>query len=590
MTVYNNNNAKRFRRGALILASAVCLWPAASALAALEEPFSYPEKEHARISYAELPRTGVTTEEMQALADRMKELASGEGNAEAVKETCLEMIREYDRQMVQVTLLMNESASDTTDQALSDASEEADARISDVYDIMMDGMKAAAGSSYKDDLSECFPDDSWVPYILSYEPYSEEELGNRSEAGSLVMDYYEDSGYDVSAWVDGEEWSFEKYLETEDMTEEQEEKVLTALYQAENEILGEYYLKLLKTRTETARLAGYESYTGYAYEAVYDRDYEPEEIRSLQASVKEVIAPLYKALTEVRDDMETSDLATLGDGDMEQVLSDLRPQIGAVSPFLEEAFDYLQTYKTYDADTSSLKRDMSYTIELPYYGSAMIFSKMSGGCEDYRTMIHEFGHYNALFHYPENSMFTYSVSDVDEVQSQGLELLFNSRWKEIFGEETGAYMEINTLTEILASVLSGMAMDEFEQTVYDNPDMTLPEINALMKELMIGYGLYTSEADVYSWVETTHLFEQPFYYISYATSALAAFEIWMEYQDNPDLAVRKYLEITNYHGEYYFLDTLELCGIPDPLKEEEIRRIAAYLEEYLELEELEDAA
>ena len=78
---------------------------------------------------------------------------------------------------------------------------------------------------------------------------------------------------------------------------------------------------------------------------------------------------------------------------------------------------------------------------------------------------------------------------------------------------------------------------------------------------------------------------------SYATSALAALEIWMTAQTDPEEAVREYLDLTNCHGEYYFLYTLEMCGIEDPLQEEEIRKIAEAVRDYLSAGEiLENAA
>ena len=563
---------------------------AAAAAFGAEEDFSYPEKKHEPVCYADLPCTGVETDTMTALASEVKALSSQAGNEEKVRELCDRMIKEHCRQAEQYTLLMNKSAADFSDETLSEMLEDAELQMDQVYDIMMEGLQAAA-QSYGDAIEACFPDESWLPYIREYEPYSEEESSQRSEETGLELAYYAEAGYDVIAWVDGDEWSFERYNETEFDSEEEDLKVLTALYQASNAVLGEDYRELVRSRASLAKINGYENYAEYAYKEVYDRDYTREDLQELQKAVKEEIVPVYQELEEMVSDIKPEEADTLGGGDFERVLADIRPFIGEVSPFLEEAFDFLQEYRMYDADTSSLRRSTGYTVGLPYHGTAMIFDQMTGDYQDYFTAVHEFGHFNTAFHDPAPTMFTYSVTDVDETQSQGLELLFMPLWEEVFPGELGEYLKYAALCNILNSVLDGMAMEEFEQTVYTNPDMSLDEINELRVSLLQDYGIYGDETDRYYWTEITHLFDMPFYYTSYATSALAALEIWMTAQTDPEEAVREYLDLTNCHGEYYFLYTLEMCGIEDPLQEEEIRKIAEAVRDYLSAGEiLENAA
>ena len=544
--------------------------------------FSYPEKKHTEIAYADIPVTGVETETMSRMAEQMKTLQDQKEAGDEVKALCEDMITEYDRLSTQYTMAMNLSAADFSDEALSEEQEQAETTLYKAYDILMEGLKYAADGPYAEEIEDCFPDDSWLPYIRDYEPDTEEESAQLSEETELELAYYGEVGYDVTAVVEGEDWSFERFNETEDLSEEESTRILTALYQEENDSLGESYRQLVRSRTGTAMLYGYDNYAEYAYKELYDRDYSCEDIEAIEEAVKERLVPLYTELGGLLELLETEETDSLGNGDIEQIMSDIAPQIKEVSPCLEEAFQFLRDFHMVDADESVLRRDISYTVSLPYYGSAMIFSRMSGNYQDYQTMIHEFGHFNAGFHDPTRALFSYSVSDVDEIHSQALELLFMPCWTTIFPGECGLFMTYDVLHEMLYSVLDGMAVEEFEQTVYRNPDMTLDGINELMKKVKTDYGIYEDETDLYDWVEVTHLFDMPFYYTSYATSALASLEIWADSLADREAAVRKYLDITTFNGEYYFLDTLEICGIDNPLTENAVGRIAGTIQDYLE--------
>lgn len=64
--------------------------------------------------------------------------------------------------------------------------------------------------------------------------------------------------------------------------------------------------------------------------------------------------------------------------------------------------------------------------------------------------------------------------------------------------------------------------------------MTLEEVNELHSEI---FYQFTGSELYYEWVEIHHHFETPFYYISYATSAISALEIWAQSLDDRNQAV-----------------------------------------------------
>ena len=76
--------------------------------------------------------------------------------------------------------------------------------------------------------------------------------------------------------------------------------------------------------------------------------------------------------------------------------------------------------------------------------------------------------------------------------------------------------------------------DELQEYAYTTPDLTLEMLNRKSAELMAEYGQtpFGPEGIDYTWVEVTHTCEAPMYYISYATSAMIALELYLDAHQN----------------------------------------------------------
>ena len=156
---------------------------------------------------------------------------------------------------------------------------------------------------------------------------------------------------------------------------------------------------------------------------------------------------------------------------------------------------------------------------------------------DYRdasTVIHEFGHYYNFYLMPEPQWNDSNNLDAAEIHSQALELLMHPYYDQFFSADQAEGQKIFSIYSMLSAILQGCAEDEFQQAVFANPDLTLDEVNESHAEIMFNY---TGAEMAYEWVEIHHHFETPFYYISYATSAISALEIWAQSVDNREQAL-----------------------------------------------------
>ena len=133
---------------------------------------------------------------------------------------------------------------------------------------------------------------------------------------------------------------------------------------------------------------------------------------------------------------------------------------------------------------------------------------------------------------------------------------------------------------LVDSVLQGCAEDEFQQAVFEDPDMPLDEMNLLHAQI---YQDYMGYPLVYEWVDIHHHFETPFYYVSYATSAVSALELWADALENRDKAMQIYDKLTQYTINVEYLETLKEVGLSDPFSSDCVQRVAQALNDEMQL-------
>ena len=83
----------------------------------------------------------------------------------------------------------------------------------------------------------------------------------------------------------------------------------------------------------------------------------------------------------------------------------------------------------------------------------------------------------------------------------------------------------------------------------------------------------------YDWVLTSHNYDQPFYYISYAVSAVPALEIWEIAQEDLDQACSIYNDLVTAGERGTLEDTLQACGLQSPFAEGRIEELSETLSE-----------
>lgn len=385
--------------------------------------------------------------------------------------------------------------------------------------------------------------------IAAYEPMSDREWELAMEEAERINEYFEviNTAYEEAVYFYRDsQWTWEKMsgIAGDTLYAKDYEGYLEVYYGLDkwvNEQVGPLFLELLQIRAEIAQLAGYDSYADYAYEYTYGRDFTTGDAQLLCDSVKELAAEYY-------NDLYYSDLRhAYGDVypqmDGPELIAALGEHLAPFGEELQQAWAFMDEHGLCVLSSSPDAQAGAYTTELTYYRSPFIFQAMAGDCYDFSTLTHEFGHFADAYYNPTPNLLT-SVGSYDlfEIHSTGLEVLFTEVYDQVYteGADTAAFI---TLAGQLENIFDGCIMDEFQRRLYENPDMTLSEINRLYRDISAEYGVYEPMEVNYSWVYVSHNYESPLYYISYAVSSLASLQLWDICQTDPEAAVDAYLAI-----------------------------------------------
>ncbi len=463
---------------------------------------------HADVDYADMAWYRYDMTPLEEAADR---LASAEDEAEA-QELYTWLLREYARLKTLDELAWIDFYAYGAD---------ADREACQVTDEMVTAAGNALYSAVSDALSG--------PLAREFSAFVGEEI---SEA---LIDYEEMSDRELA--INNRETELQ--LEYNDLIGRKDLSDPEINYRA-----GEILLEMVGIRNEKAAICGYDSFAEYAYENYFVRDFAPEDARKLSDAVKPYARRYFANCCYC--DAFYADLGSAADRTPEELVDLLAYYAPQISPEAAEAQRYMQRHGLYLLGREGDIADLGYTTTLDFFNAPFLYNSLYGTIGDVQSMFHEFGHYyDAYVNLPENVLLSAGSYDVFEIHSTGLEALSYGWYDEIFGDKAEE-ARIYCLDGMIYNVITGCIYDEFQQYVYSHPGMTVDDINDVFSRIQKSYGVPSwARSDAFQWMNVSHNFESPFYYISYAVSALAALQIWSRAQWDREEAVTLYNDLVS---------------------------------------------
>lgn len=418
-----------------------------------------------------------------------------------------------------------------------------------------------------------------VNSLLSGKTASAAELSELAAIRGMAEEYWNLAEKEYTVTYQGKRYTFEDLADIAD--DEVYNEVYLLLAKERNAGLSALLARTIPSANSYAVRKGYASYAEYAYAQEYGREYSPEDATKLYAAVKEYIVPLYNRVNKIlsaNGRFDHSELLAHGFADNEAMVEAAAKYMPEVSDEYAAALNLLREKELADLSENPDRIGISFTTYIPYYSIAMIYSgTQDGEPQDLSTFVHEFGHFAYYMYMQEETPL-----DISEFYSQGMEALYCNFADDLFGEAGDTY-RLEHLESLLKSIVNGCLFDEFQVQAYHMSNPTAADLNRLYYKLSLDYGFTYAHNDdqAYNWVTTPHTFIQPFYYLSYAASALPSAELLVRADRDFEDAADKYLSMAaGYRGQTY-TEFFREFGFEDIFDSGDIAELASGLEDYL---------
>ncbi len=366
--------------------------------------------------------------------------------------------------------------------------------------------------------------------------------------------------------------------------------------------LDEIYDKLVKIRTKMGRKLGHEGFSPLGYLQMQRNCYTKDDIAKFRQNVLKYLVPLAtKIRAKVGKDLGIekqyyydNSVFTKDEpkpiGTSEQLFDAASKMYNEMSAETGDLFDTMRKSECFDVESREGKWGGGYCDGLPKYRLPFILANWNGSAGDVDVLTHEFGH--ALEYYKSfdiESDFLSSISmETAEVHSMSMEFLAYPWLELFFGDKTEEY-KFYHIGGAVTFIPYGTIVDCFQQTCYDNPDMTPTERNQLFNKLekeflphMTTEGIPALQ-DGRRWQRQAHIFESPFYYIDYCFAQFTALQFLALSQQDYDSAFKKYIKFLELGGTKPFTELLDECGLLSPFEEESFKLVVASCEKLLDL-------
>jgi M3 family oligoendopeptidase len=234
------------------------------------------------------------------------------------------------------------------------------------------------------------------------------------------------------------------------------------------------------------------------------------------------------------------------------------------------------------------KASGGYCTYINNYKSPFIFSNFNGTSGDIDVLTHEAGHAFQVYsssHYevPEYNWPTYEAC---EIHSMSMEF-FTWPWMESFFKEDTDKYKYSHLSSALLFLPYGVAVDEFQHFVYENPSATPKRRKEVWRELELKYLPHRNHEDneyLISggfWQRQGHIFNSPFYYIDYTLAQICAFQFWKRSREDTESAWRDYAYLCKQGGSKPFTQLVAAANLDSPFEQGSVESVVKEIEEYL---------
>lgn len=362
------------------------------------------------------------------------------------------------------------------------------------------------------------------------------------------------------------------------------------------------YDDMVRMRHNIAQELGFRNFVEVGYARMRRTDYTPAMVANFRRQVRELIVPLASELYERQRRRLNLDRLKYYDeeykfptgnpkpqGTPETIVANAGQMYRELSPDTDAFFRYMQDTQLMDLVNRDGKATGGYCTYMGLYKAPYIFSNFNGTSGDIDVLTHEAGH---AFQVWSSSRFAFEeyqwpTNDAAEIHSMSMEF-FTWPWMHLFfGDDTEKYFYMH-LSSGIHFLPYGVAVDEFQHIVYENPDMSPADRNAAwsaLEKTYLPHRDYDGHAYLEAgklWQRQNHIFNSPFYFIDYTLAQICAFQFWLKDRQNHEKAWRDYVRLCKAGGSRAFLDLVKLARLRSPFEDGCIESIVGEIRRFLD--------
>ncbi|PIC77775.1 oligoendopeptidase F [Sporosarcina sp. P19] len=359
--------------------------------------------------------------------------------------------------------------------------------------------------------------------------------------------------------------------------------------------------RLVAVRHEIATTLGFKSFTELGYIRMDRIGYDAHMMENFRNQIRTHVVPLAEKIRGMQsrrigisqmkfydEPLHYAEGNPQPKGSPEWILENGQKMYQELSRETGRFFDYMKRKNLLDLVAKKGKEAGGYCTFIDNYDSPFIFSNFNGTSSDIDVLTHEAGH--AFQVYSSRSIgipeYIWPTTEAAEIHSMSMEF-FTWFWMDrFFGSDAERYRYAHLLESVLF-LPYGVAVDEFQQRIYDQPDMSPSERKAVWKELENIY-LPNRDYDGHPyleqggfWQRQGHIYEVPFYYIDYALAQICALQFWQRSLNDFDDAWTDYLALCQLGGSKSFLELVATAHLRSPFEDGTVESIMDFISEWL---------
>lgn len=473
-------------------------------------------------------------------------------------------------------------------------------------ELVQNFYKVIVSSQYKKDLEQKTGSLFFKNLEISLRSFSPDVIELKKKENALVTEYEK---LLASAQIEFEGKTLnlseiQTYQISEDRQIRQSAWEKTAAFFTENSNrLDEIYDELVHNRTRQAKILGYENFLRLGYDRLGRNCYGPDEVKKFRDQVAADLVPLITELKKgqaqrlgLKDLKFYDDNSLFADGnpkpkgDRNHLVKQAQTMYHEMSPLTGEFFDFMVTNELFDLDSKKGKAGGGYCTEIPDYRSPFIFSNFNGTAGDVDVLTHEAGHAFASYLAQRNiALLELQTPTMDAAETHSMSMeLFSRKWDSLFFEEDTEKFQLYQLEKAISFIPYGCLVDEFQTTMYENPDLYPEERKDVWKKLekkyrpWIDFDHLPFFAEGGGYQRQHHIYSYPLYYIDYCLAQTTAFEFWIDSEQDWKRSFSHYLSFVKQGGTKTYEELVKSSGLNYPMDDGCIREVGQKIMEWVQ--------